>query len=214
VLTEQGWTGEQPVTVISDGEAALPELVRRAIGGEIRHILDWRQISMRVRHAEQALAGVRAFEPPHRGGLDILDYEIGRLRHLIWNGYHHEARRELFDARHLAHEAVYLNGERLRPAVSRFLARCEECAATSQTTRRHWSITAAAPIRVGRSRHHGPKAASTRSRTRGWQSDRACAGRRAEPTASRSSAPLSLTGASTLMSTDWPPNSPGFSHSP
>ena len=51
---------------------------------------------------------------------------ISRLRHLLWNGYHHEARRELFDARHLAEEAVYLNGERLRPAVSRFLARCEE----------------------------------------------------------------------------------------
>ncbi len=65
---------------------------------------------MRVRHAEQALAGVSALEPIHRGGLDMLEYGISRLRHLIWNGYHHEARRELFDARHLAHEAVYLNG--------------------------------------------------------------------------------------------------------
>ncbi len=74
----------------------------------------------------QALAGLCALEPVDRGGLDILAYEIGRLRHLIWNGYHHEARRELFNARQLADETVYLNGERLRPAVNRFLARCEE----------------------------------------------------------------------------------------
>lgn len=125
-LTEQGWTDEPPVTVISDGEAALPELVRRATRSDIRHVLDWWHISMRVRHAEQALAGVYALEPIHRGGLDMVEYGISRLRHLLWNGYHQEARRELFDVRHLAHEAVYLNGERLRPTVSRFLARCEE----------------------------------------------------------------------------------------
>jgi hypothetical protein len=39
-LTEQGWTSERPVTVISDGEAALTELVRRATGSDIRHMLD------------------------------------------------------------------------------------------------------------------------------------------------------------------------------
>jgi hypothetical protein len=125
-LTEQGWTGKRPVTVISDGEAALPELVRRATGSDIHHVLDWWHISMRVRHVEQTLAGVCALEPVHRGGVNMIAYGIGRLRHLLWNGYHHEARRELFDARHLAHEAVYLKGERLRPAVCRFLARCEE----------------------------------------------------------------------------------------
>jgi hypothetical protein len=40
-LTEQGWTGERPVTVISDGEAALPDLIRRATRRDIRHVLDW-----------------------------------------------------------------------------------------------------------------------------------------------------------------------------
>jgi hypothetical protein len=125
-LTEQGWTGARPVTVISDGEAALPELVRRATRSDIHHILDWWHISMRVRHAEQALAGVYALEPIHRGGLDIVEDGVSRLRHLLWNGYHHEVRRELFALRHLAYETVYLNGERLRPAVTRFIARCEE----------------------------------------------------------------------------------------
>jgi len=40
-LTEQGWTAERPVTVISDGEATLPELVRRATRSDIHHVLDW-----------------------------------------------------------------------------------------------------------------------------------------------------------------------------
>ena len=50
------------MTVISDGEAALPGLVRSATGGAIVHILDWWHISMRVRHVEQALRGIFALE--------------------------------------------------------------------------------------------------------------------------------------------------------
>jgi hypothetical protein len=125
-LSAQGWRAGSPVTVISDGEAALPELVRTATGGTITHILDWWHISMRVRHIEQALRGVFAHEPKYRAGLDIVAMRVERLRHLIWNGYHVEARRELFGLRHLASEAVYLNGERLRPPVERFLGHCDE----------------------------------------------------------------------------------------
>jgi hypothetical protein len=109
------------VTVISDGEAALPELVRTATGGAIVQILDWWHISMRVRHVEQAPRGVYALAPDHRAGLDIVDMRVERLRHLIWNGYHDEAWRELFGLRHLASGAVFLNGERLRRTVDRFL---------------------------------------------------------------------------------------------
>jgi hypothetical protein len=120
-LAALGWRPGSPVTVISDGEAALPGLVRAATGGAIVHILDWWHISMRVRHVEQAPRGVYALAPRHRAGLDIVDMRVERLRHLIWNGYHDEARRELFGLRHLASEAVYLNGERLRLTVDRFL---------------------------------------------------------------------------------------------
>jgi hypothetical protein len=125
-LADQGSTGDTPVTLISDGEAALPDLVRRATRVDVVHILDWRHISMRVRHAEQALVGVFALAPPHHTGLDMVEYSLSRIRHLLWNGYHDEAKRELFSLRHLAGEAVYLNGARFRPSVSRFLARCEE----------------------------------------------------------------------------------------
>ena len=40
-LFELGWDGQRPVTVISDGEPALPNLVRVAVDGRVRHILDW-----------------------------------------------------------------------------------------------------------------------------------------------------------------------------
>ena len=124
-LAAQGWRPSVPVTVISDGEAALPELVRSATESDVTHILDWWHISMHVRHAEQALQGVYALEPVHQAGLDQVSDRLSRVRHLLWNGYHDEARRELFGMRHLASEAVYLNGDQLRAAVIRFLSRCD-----------------------------------------------------------------------------------------
>lgn len=47
-LWMQGWDGQSKVTVISDGEPALPNLVRRAGKGPVTHIFDWWHISMRV----------------------------------------------------------------------------------------------------------------------------------------------------------------------
>jgi hypothetical protein len=35
-----GWDHRQTVTVILDGELAQPNLVRDAVGGKVRHILD------------------------------------------------------------------------------------------------------------------------------------------------------------------------------
>ena len=81
---------------------------------------------MRVRHAEQALQGVYALNPAHQAGLDIVSYRLSRIRHLLWNGYHGEARRELFGLQHLASETVYLNGESLRAPVTRFIGRCDD----------------------------------------------------------------------------------------
>jgi hypothetical protein len=125
-LAAQGWQPGLQVTVIGDGEAALPQLLRAAKDGAIVHVLDRWHISMRVRHVEQALHGIYAIEPTHRAGLDIVNMRVERLRHPIWNGYRDEARRELFGLRHLTNEAVYLNGERLQATVDRFLRRCDE----------------------------------------------------------------------------------------
>jgi hypothetical protein len=38
---DQGWQPGRSVTVLSDGEAALPGLVRAAVGEPVTHILDW-----------------------------------------------------------------------------------------------------------------------------------------------------------------------------
>ena len=125
-LAAQGWRPNVPVTVISDGEATMPELIRRATGTDVTHILDWWHISMRVRHAEQALQGIYTLNPAHQSGLDIVSCRLSRVRHLLWNGYHDEARRELFGLRAIASDAVYLNGESLRTSVNRFVGHCDE----------------------------------------------------------------------------------------
>jgi hypothetical protein len=123
-LREQGWQPSRAITVLSDGEPALPDLVRAAVGEPITFILDWWHISMRVQHIEQALRRIYALEPRHRAGLEIVEWRIGRLRHLIWNGYHQEADDELSGMRHMASEVAYLNGEKFRPAVARLLWNC------------------------------------------------------------------------------------------
>jgi hypothetical protein len=125
-LKEQGWQPGRSVTVLSDGEAALPGLIRAAVAEPISCILDWWHISMRVQHIEQALRGVYALRPQHHGGLDLVAMRIERLRHLIWNGYHREARHELFGMRHMASEVAYMNGEAFHPSVARLLWNCDD----------------------------------------------------------------------------------------
>jgi hypothetical protein len=125
-LREQGWRPGRTVTVLSDGESALPGLVRAAVDESVTCILDWWHISMRVQHIEQALRGVYAAGPQHRAGLEIVEWRIGRLRHLIWNGYHDEARRELYGMRHMASEVIYLNGERFCSPVGKLLWNCDD----------------------------------------------------------------------------------------
>lgn len=124
-LREQGWRPGRAVTVLSEGEPALPGLVGAAVGESVTCILDWWHISMRAQHIEQALRGIYALEPRHRTGLEIVEWRIGRLQHLIWNGYHEEAHDELFGMRHMASEVAYLSGEKFRPAVARLLWNCE-----------------------------------------------------------------------------------------
>ena len=125
-LRDQGWQAGRPVTVLSDVEAALLGLVRTAVGEPITCILDWWHISMRVQHIEQAVRGIYALDPRHRAGLEMVEWRVGRLCHLIWNGYHEEAHDELFGIRHMALEVAYVNGDKFRPAVARLLWNCDD----------------------------------------------------------------------------------------
>ncbi|WP_299971803.1 ISKra4 family transposase, partial [uncultured Roseobacter sp.] len=84
-LDALGWDDQRPVTVISDGETALPNLIRGATNGKVRHILDWWHISMRVQYVENAINGlVQRKDFP--GTTAIFMTPAGTLRWNLWHG--------------------------------------------------------------------------------------------------------------------------------
>ena len=119
-LRAQGWLPGREVIVLSDGDPSLVGAVRAAVRGPVRHILDWFHISMRVRHIEQALAGLLGSDLEHKSPLDYAAFNVDRLRHLIWNGYADEARRTLPGIMQMAVNAVGLNGQQGRARIERF----------------------------------------------------------------------------------------------
>lgn len=84
-LRALGWDHGKTVTVISDGEAALPNLVRGAVGGKVRHILDWWHISMRIQHVENAVKGLLG--STGFSGIPVLFKRPAEtLRWYLWHG--------------------------------------------------------------------------------------------------------------------------------
>jgi hypothetical protein len=124
-LADQGWRENQPVTVISDGDPALPALVGAATGRPARHILDRFHLSMRVRHIEQAMQGPNALDVRHPGRLDYIEIDVERLRHLLWNGYHNETHRLLASSVRMADNLVLLNGPTVKLKASCFAGLCQ-----------------------------------------------------------------------------------------
>lgn len=121
-LAELGWNGCRPVTVISDGEAALSNLVRGATDGKVQHILDWWHISMRVQHVENAIKGlVQAENFP--GIAVIFRKPAETLRWYLWHGKVQTAGTDL---QWLMVDCARLSKEdpAVREAASRALARC------------------------------------------------------------------------------------------
>jgi hypothetical protein len=123
-LLDQGWREGSPVTAISDGDPALLALVRSVSKAPVEHSLDWFHLSMRVRHVEQALAGLAALEPVHRAPLAHARVDVERLRHLLWNGYHGEACRALGRVVSWAENAALLNGVAVAAKAERLAAHC------------------------------------------------------------------------------------------
>lgn len=84
-LDALGWDDRRPITVISDREAALPNLIRGATKGKVRHILDWWHISMRVQHVENAIKGlVQRKDFPGTAAIFMTSTET--LRWNLWHG--------------------------------------------------------------------------------------------------------------------------------
>jgi hypothetical protein len=85
-LGAQGWRPGQKVTVISDGEAVLPNLVRAATREPVRHILDWFHLSMRMRPIEQMLLGLSGRDLRDIRPLQAAQASIELVRNLLWHG--------------------------------------------------------------------------------------------------------------------------------
>ncbi|WP_299870065.1 ISKra4 family transposase [uncultured Roseobacter sp.] len=83
-LETAGWRDGTAVTVLSDGDPALPRLVRDATGADVRHILDWWHISIRIRHVETTFQTLFSLlDDPVRLEVEKL---VQKLRWRIWHG--------------------------------------------------------------------------------------------------------------------------------
>jgi len=125
-LQDQGWREGEAVTAISDGDPALPALVRSATGGPVELILDWFHLSMRVQHVEQVMRGLCTLELPPLAPLDRAQIDVERLRHLLWNGHHEKACEALGRITSWAQDATVLNIPVADAKARRLVARCAE----------------------------------------------------------------------------------------
>ena len=125
-LRDQGWRKGDAVTVISDGDPALPAMVRSATGGPVEHILDWFHLSMRVHHVEQVMGGLCALEPPPSTPPDQAQTDVERLRHLLWNGHHEKACEALGRIAGWAKDTSVLDDPAMGAGARRLVARCME----------------------------------------------------------------------------------------
>jgi hypothetical protein len=153
-LRAKGWLPGRDVVVLSDGDTALVESVRSATGDQVKHILDWFHISMRVRHVEQALTGLLGSDLQHKGPLRYAEDDVVRLRHLIWNGYGNEARRALRGIVYMAANAIWLNGHSGRIRIERF-------AQLARELETYLTLNAAALVDYGRRYRAGLRIATS-----------------------------------------------------
>ena len=160
-LQDQGWREGDAVTAISDGDPALPALVRPATGGPVEYVLDWFHLSMRVHHVEQVMRGLCALEPPPLAPPDQAQIDVERLRHLLWNGHHHKSCEALGRIASWAKDASVLNDPAMGAGARRLVARCTELQAYTESNKGALIDYGERPGPASRSRPHARKALST-----------------------------------------------------
>ena len=123
-LIAQGWDGQSKVTVISDGEPALPNLVRRAVRAPVTHILDWWHISMRVKHIENAVRGL--LQSKEFSGLPLLfERPADTLRWYLWHGKVMTAA-TILKVLQIDCDRLHAERRESRQAAKRVRARCQD----------------------------------------------------------------------------------------
>ena len=123
-LIAQGWDGQSKVTVISDGEPALPGLVRRAVRGPVSHILDWWHISMRIKHIENAVQGL--LQSKGFSGLPLLfERPAETMRWYLWHGKVMTAA-TILKVLQIDCDQLRAETRELREVVRRVKARCQD----------------------------------------------------------------------------------------
>jgi hypothetical protein len=124
-LSAFGWKPGRLLTVISDGDLDLPNLIRNAMGGDgqVKHILDWWHFSMRVRHVEAATQGLVQTQG-FTGNPELFQRPTKNLRWWLWHGGARVAETYL---KGLMHDCAGFAEEppTARGAAARVQARCE-----------------------------------------------------------------------------------------
>jgi hypothetical protein len=135
-LGAQGWRPGQKVTVISDGEAVLPNLVRAATREPVRHILDWFHLSMRMRPIEQMLLGLSGRDLRDIRPLQAAQASIERVRHLLWHGRPAQADQELVRFADQSENIVGRSSDPEQVVTRDLLRHCSELRTYVQNNRR------------------------------------------------------------------------------
>ena len=125
-LGAQGWRPGQRVIVISDGEAALPNLVHAATSEPVRHILDWFHLSMRMRPIEQMLLGLSGRDLRDIRPLQAAQASIERVRRLLWHGRPAQADQELVCFAHHSQNIALRGTDPEQTATKDLLRQCSE----------------------------------------------------------------------------------------
>src|SRR3712207_6427066 len=90
------------------------------------HQRHWFHLSMRVRHVEQLVRGLSVLGLSCSLPLDWAQAEVGRLRHLLWNGRHDEAHAVLGAVAAIAGAIGPLNGPGFGRKATRLVELCAE----------------------------------------------------------------------------------------
>lgn len=123
-MLAQGWDGQSQVTVISDGEPALPNLVRTETKWPVPYILDWWHVWMRIQHIKNAVKGLLQTDG-FSGMPQSFKHRAETPRCYLWHGYVMTAGSIISilksDCEHLQEETT-----EIREAAKRVKARCTE----------------------------------------------------------------------------------------